>query len=252
MRSPLSRSQTPTAPRRAVGFFRSGRAPGHPGSRTERRSSTSATNSIREHDRRSSDPRASSTVSVALGPEEHGRGHGPGWGQHQPRFTGQVRERPKPRPRIPARSARTPLVAGPWPRWSETPAPRRSHLDGAALERAAPRALRVSLARTTPGPRAASPVLPRRRAGFAEPEVPSTGEPDRFQGALARPPGNRCDAAETPSFSSPSRASLLGVRSSPQDVANLWKTHDAFLQSPGAAALDGAADTESTGDATKA
>ena len=27
MRSPLSRSQTPTAPRRAVGFFRSGRAP---------------------------------------------------------------------------------------------------------------------------------------------------------------------------------------------------------------------------------
>src|SRR2546425_657501 len=30
MRSPLSRSQTPTAPRRAVGFFRSGGATGCP------------------------------------------------------------------------------------------------------------------------------------------------------------------------------------------------------------------------------
>jgi len=79
----------------------------------------------------------------------------------------------------PARSARTPLVVRPSPRWVETPAQAsRSHRTIPPREGRGSPIPDASLARTSPRPRAALPTLPRRRARPAEPEVPSIGEPD--------------------------------------------------------------------------
>jgi len=57
-----------------------------------------------------------------------------------------------------------------------------------------------------------------KKSGHHEPEVPSVGEPD----TAAR------DGAGASSSSSPSGTSPIGDRGFPQDVASLWKTHDAF------------------------
>jgi len=146
-----------------------------------------------------------------------------------------------PRARPPtARSTRTPLVARPSPRWLETPARQRSHLTSPPCEGQGPCTLHVSLARTHPGPRATSPVLPRRRAGFASPRC--------------LPPMNRtrcCGGAEASSQAVRAERTARGPgfpTGCYQPVGNTRR----LLTIPATAALDGAAGTRSSGDATEA
>jgi hypothetical protein len=103
----------------------------------------------------------------------------------------------------------------------------------------------VSLARTHREPRAASPALPRRRARFAEPEVPSIGEPATPASTRPTP---RVSEATAPSTGSPDGGVRPGTGGSPQAVANLWKMVDAFCNLNGSAALDGASGERSSGD----
>lgn len=233
--------------------------------RIERRSTTSATNSIREHHQRLPDPRPDSRVgqprsrgspaskrgrslAQTLPPSSTGgavstanetevrswTGDG-----DQPRFHEpgrRVRPRPRPRPAAaralssivsrlcPTRSIRTPLVVRPSTRWLETPALRPSHLTLPALEGRGrgPFALgsRVAYADTTgAGAEGRFPCSSAKKSRLHEPEVPSIGE--LVTAAVTRP---------EPHLSSPCGTSPPGDRGQgfPQDVASLWKTHDAF------------------------
>jgi hypothetical protein len=157
----------------------------------------------------------------------------------QPRFHGSgrhVRPRPRPRPAAaralssivsrlcPTRSIRTPLVVRPSTRWLETPALRPSHLTLPALEGRGrgPFALgsRVAYADTTgAGAEGRFPCSSAKKSRLHEPEVPSIGE--LVTAAVTRP---------EPHLSSPCGTSPPGDRGQgfPQDVASLWKTHDAF------------------------
>jgi len=140
----------------------------------------------------------------------------------------------------PTRSARTPRVVRPSPRWMETPAQAgRSHRTIPAPRRA--RIADPGRVACADEPRTEGRVarLPRRRARSVEPEVPSTGEP----GAARLGRSLACG--------SPNGASPLGDRGYPQDVTNLWRIHDAFYDIPGTAALDGATGTESSGNTTE-
>ena len=100
----------------------------------------------------------------------------------------------------------------------------------------------VSLARTHPGPRAALPTLPRRRAGAAAPEVPSVGEPatPASTGLKPRLRTVRTErAARGPGFVH-RLLPTCGQYSTP-----LCNPH-------GSGALDGATVTRSSGDAAEA
>jgi len=170
-------------------------------------------------------------------------------------FTGQGRPAacaagsalPRGRPRgrrktgvTPTRSARTPLVVRPLHRRLETPGcegplpsgrdtrddpttrtppPRRVGARGpwaTRLRRVA--GAKASLTRTPPGPRAASPALPRRRPGLAVPEVPSIVElATAFSAAEATP------SSDPEGRSPPGRLRDQGC---PQVVGNLWTTID--------------------------
>lgn len=103
----------------------------------------------------------------------------------------------------------------------------------------------VSLARTHREPRAASPTLPRRRARFAEPEVPSIGEPATPASTRPKP---RVSETTGSVYGSPGGSVRLGTGGFPQVVTNLWKMVDAFCNLNGSAALDGASGERSSGD----
>lgn len=92
----------------------------------------------------------------------------------------------------------------------------------------------VSLARTHREPRAASPALPRRRTRFAEPEVPSIGEPATPASTRPKP---RVSEATGSVYRQSGRRRPPGDRGFPQVVTNLWKMVDAFCNLNGSAAL---------------
>jgi len=132
---------------------------------------------------------------------------------------GAARPSERREPLYPTRSIRTPLVMRRPLRWSETPAPRppttRSLPRKAEVAGAGCRS-RVARADTSGAEgRFANPSAKKSRQ--REPEVPSIGEPDTP--AATKP---------EPRHRSPSGANPLGDRGFPQDVASLWKTHDAF------------------------
>lgn len=123
---------------------------------------------------------------------------------------------------------------------------RRQYLPRPVLRRAWEAAARdVSLARTHREPRAAPPALPRRRARFAEPEVPSIGEPATPAPTRPKP---RVSEATGSVYGSPGGSVRLGTGGFPQVVTNLWKMVDAFCNLNGSAALDGASGERSSGD----
>jgi len=147
-----------------------------------------------------------------------------------------VRPGPRPRPTAaralssvvsrlcPTRSIRTPLVVRSSTRRLETPALRPSHLTLPALEGRGrgPFALgsRVAYADTTgAGAEGRFPCSSAKKSRLHEPEVPSTSEPATT--AATRPEPHR---------ERPERDELAWDRGQgfPQDVASLWKTHDAF------------------------
>jgi len=91
-------------------------------------------------------------------------------------------------------------------------------------------------------PRAALPALPRRRAGQAEPEVPSTGEP----GPASTRPKPRL---RQPERNEPVRRP--GYCVTHRMLPTCGKHTTPFDDLPGAAALDGATGTRSSSDANE-